>query len=57
MDKLTPDEIAHLTEGDFPHDKADCPHDKVVTIEPEGTLYICLKCGMESTDLSDFRSH
>jgi 6-phosphogluconolactonase (cycloisomerase 2 family) len=54
MRKLTPDEIAHLTQGTYPHDQTSCPHDHIVTVEPAGTLFICLDCGMEHMTLEDF---
>lgn len=53
MKYLTPDEIAHLTQGTYPHDKDNCPHQRVVAIDGGG-MYICLDCGLESRDKVDF---
>ncbi|KAA1039297.1 hypothetical protein [Macrococcus equipercicus] len=54
MKELTPDEIAHLTQGEFLHDKATCPHQQLAVVLPDRTLYICLDCGMERTTLTEF---
>ncbi|GGB12079.1 hypothetical protein GCM10007190_20160 [Macrococcus hajekii] len=52
MEQMTPDEIAHATQNTAVNDKNNCPHYNIV--DQQG-LYICLDCGMESRQMSDFK--
>lgn len=55
MDKLSPDQIAHLTEGQRPNDKDHCPHHHIAEVTPAtAPIYICLDCGMETTHPDNF---